>query len=253
MSPERFQQIAIRDPRIAPHATGLQPAWLWSADGSTILWTNAAGAAAFGLRDRRQLAEPLGAFDPHRRQVTQLAIRLPKSGAARLERMRGFGATPGQLATCSCAQLALEDGTNAILIVSLVGAGKPLPISERLQFHSSRLDQPAVALSPQAIARYKQRCPARRGPLRAVLGPTLFARGKALRDGHADVAFDEPQLALYRVGAGHDVAIHVLMPATQVTPRLATSLDSAAPAAAEPDEPLDRSFADEVLVDEDNL
>src|SRR3974390_2036222 len=113
-------EIAIRDARIAPHATGLQAAWLWSADGAAILWTNAVGAAAFGLQDLGRLGEPLGAFDTHRRQVAQLADRLPKSGAARLERMRGFGATPGQLATCACALLALEDGSNTILITSLV-------------------------------------------------------------------------------------------------------------------------------------
>src|SRR5690349_10181219 len=100
MSPDAFQEIVIRDTRIAPHATGLQAAWLWSADGAAILWANAVGASAFGLSDRRQLGESLGAFDPHRRQVAQLAGRLPQSGATRLERMRGFGAIPGQLATC---------------------------------------------------------------------------------------------------------------------------------------------------------
>src|SRR5579872_1305181 len=134
MSAGTFQEIAIRDERIAPHATGLQAAWLWSADSAAIVWTNAAGAAALGLHDMRRLGEPFGAFDPHRRQVAQLADRLPKTGAMRLERMRGFGATPGQLATCACALLALEDGSHAILITSLAGAAKPRPLAERLQF-----------------------------------------------------------------------------------------------------------------------
>src|SRR4051794_32667172 len=102
MSPDEFQEIVIRDGRIAPHATGLQPAWLWAADGAAILWTNAAGAPVFDLNNRARLGEPLGAFDPYRRLVAQLGERLPKSGATRLERMRGFGAMAGQLATCSC-------------------------------------------------------------------------------------------------------------------------------------------------------
>src|SRR5262245_13493336 len=112
MSPGTFQEIVIGDGRIASHATGQQPAWLWSIDGSAILWTNAAGAAAFGATADRW-REPRGAFDPHRRQVAQLAGRLPISGATRLERMRGFGATPGHLATCSCALLTFKHGSHA--------------------------------------------------------------------------------------------------------------------------------------------
>ena len=242
MSAGPFQEIAIRDERIAPHATGLQAAWLWSADGAAIVWSNAAGAAALDLHDMRRLGEPFGAFDPHRRQVAQLANRLPKTGATRLERMRGFGATPGQLATCACALLALEDGSHAILITSLTGAAKPRPLAERLQFVLDGLDRPAVALSPQGallgandaarleVSHFEQFAQA----------AFVTARNDALRDGHAALALDAP-LELYRVGAGHDVAVVVLMPERK----------PAASNATERDEPLDESFADEVLVDED--
>ena len=244
MSPGTLQEIVIGDGRIAPHAAAPQAAWLWSADGSTILWTNAPGAAAFGLQDRSRLGEPFGAFDPHRRQVAQLASRLPTSGATRLERMRGFGAAPGQLATCSCALLTLEGGSSAVLIASLVSAGKPLPLSERLQFLLDGFDRPAVALSAQG----------------ALLGTNsaarldvghfdqfsrsdfVGARASALREGHAEIALDASHLALYRVGAGHDVAIVVLMPAREAL----------TPDTAERDEPLDELFADEVLVEEDD-
>ncbi len=38
----------LRHPRLAELATSARPAWLWRADGSCILWSNAVGAAIFG-------------------------------------------------------------------------------------------------------------------------------------------------------------------------------------------------------------
>ena len=80
------------------------PAWLWSVDGTRILWANPVGAGLFGAADAAALAEKIfGPADPHRRQVARLAGRLPPTGAIRLERLRGFGAALGALATCGCA------------------------------------------------------------------------------------------------------------------------------------------------------
>lgn len=244
----------IRDGRIAPHASALQAAWLWSADGSAILWTNAAGAAAFGLEDRNSLGEPLGAFDPHRRQVAQLANGLPTSGATRLERMRGFGATPGQLATCSCALLTLEDGSNAILIVSLASAGKPLSLSERLQFVLDGFERPAVALSAQgALLGTNGAARLDVGHFEQFSRPDfLSARASALREGHGEVTLDSRPFALHRIGSGHDVAVVVLMPAREAPAGHPEGAETSAVDTIARDEPLDESFADEVLVDEDD-
>jgi PAS domain S-box-containing protein len=160
----------------------------------------------------------------------------------RLERMRGFGATPGQLATCACALLTLEDGSPAILITSLAGAPKPPPLAARLQFMLDGLDRPAVALSPHGallgtnsaarleVSHFEQFAHA----------DFVTARDNALRDGHAELMLDTP-FQLYRVGGGHDAAVVVLMPAREPLVSNATG----------PDEALDESFADEVLVDED--
>src|SRR5579871_360734 len=253
MSPGQFHEIAIRDERIAPQATAAQAVWLWSADGTTILWANAAGAATPGLYDGAALGQPLGAFDPHRRQVAQLAERLPKSGATRLERMRGFGAAPGQLATCSCALLALADGSRAILMMSLVSAGKPPPFSDRLQFILDGLDRPAVALSPHGtllgtnaaarleISHFEH----------FAQGEFVRARTDALRDGHANVALGAQQLTLCRIGTGHDIALVALLPAAEPAADRGDGHLPVASDIAERDEPLDESFADEVLVDED--
>src|SRR5271165_2348942 len=103
MNMMEFQLQGVSDPRLAVHATSALPAWLWSTDGSRILWANPVGAQLFGAANSTELAKrPLGPADVHRRQVAQLAGRLPPNGATRLERLRGFGARPGMLSTCAC-------------------------------------------------------------------------------------------------------------------------------------------------------
>src|SRR3954470_6371540 len=116
-----FRALGAGDPRLAAHANGVLPAWLWSADGTRILWANPAGFDVFGLRDDAQLSEKIfGPADPQRRQIAQLTNRLNPDGAFRMERLRGFGAAPGMLATCSCARIDLPDGRHGVLIVSAV-------------------------------------------------------------------------------------------------------------------------------------
>ena len=82
----------------------------------------------FGAANGAALAARIfGPADPHRRQVAQLAGRLPPSGAIRLERLRGFGAALGMLVTCGCARLDFPDGSHGILIA----AGAPPVARER--------------------------------------------------------------------------------------------------------------------------
>jgi PAS domain S-box-containing protein len=128
MGDSRFRSIAVREPRLAPYAASPQPAWLWSTDGSRILWCNDAGAAALGILDPRLLEKPRSPADPHARQVAQLARRLSRDGAIRLERLRGFGARFGQLATCACAWLQMRDGETAILLVAVDAAVRAAPL-----------------------------------------------------------------------------------------------------------------------------
>lgn len=119
MGDSGFQATARADPRLAPHAASPQPVWLWSADGSRVLWCNEAGAAALGADAQHLLAKPRSPADPHGRQVAQLARRLAPDGATRLERLRGFGARLGQLTTCACSRFELRDGKTAILLVAI--------------------------------------------------------------------------------------------------------------------------------------
>src|SRR5262249_56394079 len=105
------------------------PAWLWSSDGTRILWANPLGIDALSAHDDAALAAKIfGPADPHRRQIAQLAGRLNPNGAVRMERLRGFGAAAGMLATCACSRIDFADGRHGVLIVSAGGiarAGKP--------------------------------------------------------------------------------------------------------------------------------
>jgi PAS domain S-box-containing protein len=118
MNNAEFQLRDGGDPRLAAHAASHWPAWLWSADGSNILWANPVGARLFGA------AKTFGPADPHRRQLAQLAGRLLPTGATRLERLRGFGAAIGTLTTCACARLDFSDGGAGILVIAMLSPGE---------------------------------------------------------------------------------------------------------------------------------
>jgi signal transduction histidine kinase len=124
----------LRDPRLAALATGVLPAWLWSADASRILWANAVGAALFGAADAVALApRRFDVNNPAAAQVIRLAATLPSSGPPRLERLRGFGLGFGRALTCACARLALADGKAAVLIAATEPAGPALSFAERVR------------------------------------------------------------------------------------------------------------------------
>ena len=119
MNYAEFQLQALGDPRLAAYAASPLPAWLWSADGTRILWANPAGAAVFGAADGAALAKgfsdrPIGIAGRSRGSRAGCSA----SGAIRLERLQGFGAAPGMLATCGCSRLDFPDGSHGILIAA---------------------------------------------------------------------------------------------------------------------------------------
>lgn len=131
LAPLRDPQLAAK---LAAHATGPSPAWLWSTDGSRIIWANAVGAAIFGAADAGECQERrFGAKDATAAQIVRLAATLPTSGQPRLERLRGFGADFGRALTCVCSRLILADGTPVVLIIATEPAGPPLPLRERVR------------------------------------------------------------------------------------------------------------------------
>ena len=138
-----------RDPRLetqlADHATAPSPVWLWSSDGSRILWANAVGAAIFGAATPGDIASRR--FDsehPAAAEIARLATTLPPSGQARLERLRGFGGNLGRPLTCFCSRLTLTDGA-AILLIAAEPAGPSLPLRERVSRLLAGREQTLVA------------------------------------------------------------------------------------------------------------
>jgi signal transduction histidine kinase len=131
LAPLRDPQLAAK---LAAHATSPSPAWLWSTDGSRIIWANAVGAAIFGAADAGECQRRrFGAKDATAAQIVRLAATLPTPGQPRLERLRGFGADFGRALTCVCSRLTLADGTAAVLIIASEPAGPSLPLRERVR------------------------------------------------------------------------------------------------------------------------
>jgi signal transduction histidine kinase len=124
----------LQFPQLAALATSPCPAWLWTPDGSRILWANAVGAAIFGVAHAvNDIGKSCFAgSDAAAAQIPRLAATLPTGGQQRLERLRGFGAGFGRALTCACSRLTMPEGTAAILIAGRELAGPTLSLSERV-------------------------------------------------------------------------------------------------------------------------
>ncbi|MEO7223301.1 MAG: histidine kinase dimerization/phospho-acceptor domain-containing protein, partial [Devosia sp.] len=103
--------------RILMHWADGRPAWLWSADGSTLLWRNTSARLFNGKlkKDRVKLsAEPV----PIKGQVTRL-IRLGAIGRSSLSRVQFLAGERPVATTCSCTPLTMADGETALLLVGV--------------------------------------------------------------------------------------------------------------------------------------
>jgi PAS domain S-box-containing protein len=247
MSHQDHQLRSVYDPRLALHATGARPAWLFAPDGSRVLWANPVGARAFGASSGAMLSlRGFGPADARRRQVAQLARRLPESGAAGLARLRGFGATLGGLATCSCARLAFGDGSHGILVARLEAGGRTIPLIERLQLLVEGIDAPIVAFARDGIFVGASDTARKLFGFRDLRAAGLeTARKDALATGSAEAPLGSGHLVLQRVGAGADIGLVALI-ASGAT-RDAGAAD-AAPGAVQAQYPFPMPATEEVLV-----
>ncbi|MBR1191286.1 PAS domain-containing sensor histidine kinase [Bradyrhizobium sp. AUGA SZCCT0160] len=213
MNNAELQMLALGDPRLAAHATSALAAWLWSSDGTRVLWANPVGARLFGTANSTALAGKIfGPADPHRRQIARLAGRLLAGGAVRLERLQGFGATPGMLATCGCSRLDLPDGSHGILVAAGNISGRAMPLTERLQRLVEGLAMPVAAFTRDGILIGTS------DAARPLLGVHNLveaglddARQDALKQGAVATAIDIGRMVLQRVGAGADIGLVALI------------------------------------------
>ena len=225
MNHSEFQLRGVGDPRLALHATSALPAWLWSVDGTRILWANPVGARLFGAANSAVLSEKtFGPADSHRRQVAQLASRLPPNGALRLERLRGFGAMLGTLVTCGCARLDFADGSHGVLIAAAEPVGRSMPLIERLQRLVEGIDTPIAAFARDGV--FVGASDAARSLLgfrdlsEAGLGD---AQRDALKQGRVELPVGIGHLVLQRVGSGADVGLVALIATDAATSRMRRS------------------------------
>jgi len=191
----------LRDPRLAAqlaeHATSPCPAWLWSSDGSRILWANAIGAAIFGHATRR-----FGGTDLATAQIIRLAGTLPSSGPARLERLRGFGAGFGRALTCVCLRAVLRDGGTAVLILATEPAGPSLTLQQRVGRLLAGQTQMVAAFAPDgALLAATEGAQVRLAGMTTLvaLGIDALAR-EALADGRASGATPAGPVTVERLG-----------------------------------------------------
>ncbi len=227
----------LRDPRLAAqlaeHATSALPAWLWSADGSRILWANGVGAAIFGAANIKDCAtfrfDAKGAVAA---QIIRLAASLPPAGEVRLERLCAFGAGFGRALTCACSRTALGDDTLAILVVAVETAGPPLTLKERIRRLFPDRERTFAVFAPDgtlldataaAWARFSG------GATLSALGIAAIA-AEALKTGHADGSTRDGPVTVERFGSDAATVLAVTFGA----PPRAAQAEENRPEASEP-------------------
>ncbi len=208
-----FQFACLTDPRLAVHALSPAPVWLWSADAPRILWANPVAAEIF------EAASPGAAanlsFDTKHAaaaQIARLAGTLPAGGAARLERLRGFGASLGSALICLCSRIILADNTHAVLVVSTERAGTELSLPERARRLLADFERPSAAFTAdgeliEASGEARERF-GKAADLTA-LGAEALAR-EAMLNGRAEGDIAAGHVSMLKLGAGQS-AIALLL------------------------------------------
>ena len=193
-----------RDPRLAAqladHATSPSPVWLWSADGSHIVWTNAVGAAVFGAEPAACSARRFDPEHPAAVEIARLAATLPPPGQVRLERLRGFGGSFGAPSP-ACARVLRLTMAEPILLVATDPAGPALPLRERVNRLFANTGKPLLVFTPDGTLLYATTpAQARLAAIQSAsaLGPALF--NQALTAGSASGASPHGNVTIERFG-----------------------------------------------------
>src|SRR5450631_2674962 len=218
MSGTEFQFSCLNDSRLAAHALSPTPVWLWSTDAKRVLWANPVAAAVFDAASPGALAAV--SFEPEHpaaAQIARLAGTLPQGGAARLERLRGFGAGFGGTLICLCSRIVLADNSPAVLVVSTERAGKDLSLPDRAQRLLTDLERPAAVFTAdgeliEAVPAARERFGDKRDLV--ALGAEQLAR-EALLNGRAEGDIAGLPATILRLGAGATVTLLVAFTAPE--------------------------------------
>lgn len=123
--------------RVQQHEDDSRPAWLWSQDGSSLIWSNAA-AALFGAKLKKHGLKLAARAVPIKGQVAR-TIRLGSSGRTSLARIQFLAGEKPISATCATTPLTLETGEALLLIVGVD------PIAEDIRIAAQMPEEDAPA------------------------------------------------------------------------------------------------------------
>lgn len=234
-----------RDPRLAAqlaeHATSAAPAWLWSSGGSQILWANAVGAAIFGAANPSACAaRRFEGKHPAAAEIARLAATLPAGGQARLERLRGFGASFGGTLTCLCSRFAANGGPAVVFVIATEPAGPALTLRERASRLLSDRGEALAAFAPDGALLYAGAAAQTRVGDAATLSTLGIAdiASQALTGGSASGTIGDAQVTIERIGGGASTVLVVTFHAphgqARVTERAETKSESLLVPSAQP-------------------
>lgn len=123
--------------RVLLHWADARPAWLWSANGETLLWRNVS-ARSFHGRVKKHGIKLAPEAEPIKGQIARL-IRLGSVGRSSLSRIQFLAGDRPISTTCAVTPLKLESGEIGLLIVrvdpiepELLEVQQPAGITERL-------------------------------------------------------------------------------------------------------------------------
>ncbi|HWA19177.1 MAG TPA: PAS domain-containing sensor histidine kinase [Devosia sp.] len=103
--------------RILMHWADPRPAWLWSHDGTTLIWRNPTARYFHGRIKKSGLKLAPEAI-PIKGQISRL-IRLGAEGRSSLSRIQFLAGDKPISTTCSCTPLRLDDGEMAMLLAGV--------------------------------------------------------------------------------------------------------------------------------------
>ncbi|KKC35343.1 hypothetical protein WH87_17370 [Devosia epidermidihirudinis] len=103
--------------RVLQHADDSRPAWLWSQDGSLLLWQNAA-AGLFLAKLKKHGLKPAPLAVPIKGQIAR-NIRLGSLGRTSLARIQFLAGDKPASSTCATTPLTWQDGQKVLLVVGV--------------------------------------------------------------------------------------------------------------------------------------
>jgi PAS domain S-box-containing protein len=199
-----YASVYLGDPRLAAHAASATAVWLWTTDGSRLLWANPAGCAALGAASAEELlGRRFAVGDPVRGHIERLAESLPEEGGVRLFRLRGFAGAGWTSLTCSCARLEFG-GDPGVLVIATEPVGAQLTLAERVRLLGFAEDDAIAAFSPNGARLFATVAADRRLAGAAgldAIGATALATS-ALATGGAQGTTGIGSVVLQRIGRG---------------------------------------------------